>query len=112
VHTLLVGPLPVDRAENIIYLRFKILASGMGAGAGFGRPGLTSVESEEAVMRVVVDHTRCTGLGICESLAPMFFEVDDNGELVLLKEDIADGELAAVEEAVRGCPTEALRIER
>lgn len=63
-------------------------------------------------MKVVVDRSKCTGLGICESLAPDFFEVDDNGELVQLKEDVADDELAAVEEAVQGCPTEALRIVR
>ncbi|MFI7669595.1 ferredoxin [Nocardia sp. NPDC049526] len=63
-------------------------------------------------MKVVVDRSKCTGLGICESLAPVFFEIDDNGELVQLKEDITDAELAAVEEAVQGCPTEALRIVR
>ncbi|MGW5113132.1 ferredoxin [Nocardia sp. NPDC004123] len=63
-------------------------------------------------MKVVVDRSKCTGLGICESLAPAFFEIDDNGELVQLEEDITDDELAAVEEAVQGCPTEALRIVR
>lgn len=63
-------------------------------------------------MKVVVDRSKCTGLGICEALAPAFFEVDDSGELVQLKEDISDDELAAVEEAVQGCPTEALRVER
>ncbi len=63
-------------------------------------------------MKVVVDRDKCTGLGICESLAPDVFEVNDEGELVLLKEDISDEELQAVEEAVAGCPTEALRIER
>ncbi|MGW5514370.1 ferredoxin [Nocardia africana] len=64
------------------------------------------------MMKVIVDRAKCTGLGICESLAPAFFEIDDNGELVQLKEGITDDELAAVEEAVQGCPTEALRIER
>ena len=59
---------------------------------------------------VAVDFDKCTGLGICESLAPDFFEVNDDGELVLLKEDITDGELQEVEEAVAGCPTEALTI--
>lgn len=63
-------------------------------------------------MKVQVDFGKCTGLGICESLAPDFFEVNDDGDLVLLKEDITDEELAAVEEAVAGCPTEALRIAR
>lgn len=62
-------------------------------------------------MKVVVDRAKCTGLGICESLAPAFFEVDDSGDLLALKEDIEPHELAEVEEAVAGCPTEALRIE-
>ncbi len=59
---------------------------------------------------VTVDFDKCTGLGICESLAPDFFEVNDDGELLVLKEDIDDSELQEVEEAVNGCPTEALRI--
>jgi ferredoxin len=63
-------------------------------------------------MKVTVDFTKCTGLGICESMAPDIFEVDDDGKLVLLKDDVTDDELQSVEEAVAGCPTEALRIER
>ncbi|EHI43596.1 ferredoxin [Rhodococcus opacus PD630] len=63
-------------------------------------------------MKIEVDRTKCTGLGICESLAPAFFEVDDSGELLLLKEDISSDELAEIEEAVAACPTEALRIAR
>lgn len=59
---------------------------------------------------VTVDFDKCTGLGICESLAPDFFEVNDGGDLVLLREDITDEQLQEVEEAVAGCPTEALQI--
>jgi ferredoxin len=59
---------------------------------------------------VTVDFDKCTGLGICESLAPGFFEVNDDGELVMLKDEISDDELQEVEEAVAGCPTEALQI--
>ncbi|MDX6234244.1 MAG: ferredoxin [Nocardioidaceae bacterium] len=62
-------------------------------------------------MKVLVDFGKCTGLGICESLAPEFFEVNDEGDLVLLKEGISEEELQAVEEAVAGCPTEALLIQ-
>jgi ferredoxin len=61
-------------------------------------------------MKIVVDRTRCTGLGICESIAPDHFEVDDNGDLVLLNEDITDDERATIEEAVEGCPTSALSL--
>ncbi|MCX6398476.1 MAG: ferredoxin [Propionibacteriales bacterium] len=59
---------------------------------------------------MTVDFDKCTGLGICESLAPDFFEVNDDGELIVLKEDISDADLQEVEEAVGGCPTEALKI--
>ena len=63
-------------------------------------------------MKIIVDRSRCTGLGICESLAPDVFEVDDSGNLVLLTEDITDDLLQGVEEAIAGCPTEALRLAR
>jgi ferredoxin len=63
-------------------------------------------------MKCVVDYDKCTGLGICESLAPDFFEVNDDGDLLQLKADISADELQAVEEAVAGCPTEALTIEQ
>ena len=61
-------------------------------------------------MRIEVDRARCTGLGICESLAAEYFEVDDDGVLVLLKDDVDGADLRSVREAVRGCPTEALRL--
>ena len=63
-------------------------------------------------MKIIVDRAKCTGLGICESLAPEVFEVDDSGELVLLTEALSEDQLADVEAAVTGCPTEALRLER
>lgn len=56
-----------------------------------------------------MDRARCIGLGICESLAPDTFEVDDDGALVLLS-DLADDDDDAVAEAVRGCPATALTI--
>jgi len=61
-------------------------------------------------MRVVVDHSKCTGLGMCEAEAPDVFEVQEDGSLLLLKEFPDDAERSEVEAAVEGCPTEALRI--
>jgi ferredoxin len=63
-------------------------------------------------MKITIDRAKCTGLGICESLAPDVFEVDENGDLILLAEQVPDGGLDEVEEAIAGCPTEALRLER
>ncbi|MFD4932886.1 ferredoxin [Peribacillus butanolivorans] len=61
-------------------------------------------------MKVVVDRVKCTGLGICESLAPDVFEVGDDGDLVLLADLVSGSGIEAVEQAVAGCPTEALRL--
>lgn len=61
-------------------------------------------------MRIAVDRDRCTGLGICESLAPKYFEVNDAGELDLLQEPVDAEDLSDVEAAVSSCPTEALRL--
>ena len=62
-------------------------------------------------MRVVVDYDKCTGLGLCESIAPEFFEVDDDGALQLLRSEAEEGRRSELEEACRSCPTEALSIE-
>lgn len=63
-------------------------------------------------MKVVVEYGKCTGLGICESLAPEHFEVNEDGDLEVLQEEVDDADLAEVESAVAGCPTLALRIEQ
>lgn len=59
-------------------------------------------------MDIILDRTKCTGLGICESLAPEVFEVDDEGALVLKSATVPVGQETDVEAAVAGCPTEAL----
>ena len=61
-------------------------------------------------MKIAVDRDRCTGLGICESLAPRYFEVNDDGVLDLLEEHLDDEDRSEVAEAVLGCPTQALRL--
>ena len=61
-------------------------------------------------MKIAVDYDKCTSLGICESLAPDFFEVDDEGDLQLLRDDVPEDRLAEIQQAVAGCPTAALRL--
>jgi ferredoxin len=61
-------------------------------------------------MKILLDRAKCTGLGICESLAPDVFEVNDDGDLVMLTDVVPDGLLDDVEAAITGCPTEALRL--
>jgi len=60
-------------------------------------------------MFVILDRDKCTGLGICESIAPDHFEIGDDGRLVVLRTEFGPDERELLEEAVRGCPTAALR---
>ncbi|WP_040338364.1 ferredoxin [Candidatus Blastococcus massiliensis] len=60
--------------------------------------------------RVQVDRDRCVGSGVCESLAPEVFELDDDGVLVVHRSEPDAGQLDAVHDAVQQCPTRALAL--
>ncbi|MEU3627216.1 ferredoxin [Amycolatopsis coloradensis] len=38
------------------------------------------------MMKIEADRARCDGLGMCEAMAPGFFEVGDDGTVVVLDE--------------------------
>lgn len=63
-------------------------------------------------MRIVVDRSRCSGIGICESITDKYFEVGDDGAVNLLEEHPDDADVEAVEEAVMSCPVQALALNK
>lgn len=60
--------------------------------------------------RVQVDTTLCASTGMCESVAPELFEIDDDGGLVVLVPALPADQVAAAQAAARACPTRALRV--
>ena len=61
-------------------------------------------------MRISVDRTRCEGLGMCESMAHEFFEVDDDDVLQILDESPGEEHRQKVHAAVESCPVLALTL--
>jgi ferredoxin len=61
-------------------------------------------------MRVEVDVDKCTGHGICESIADDVFEVQDDGLLVIDHDRAATSDRDRLEQAVIQCPAAALRL--
>ncbi len=63
-------------------------------------------------MRLVVDRPRCEGHGLCEEAAPQLLHLDDEGELVIDREEVDEGspEAAAAAAAARVCPVAALSL--
>ena len=60
-------------------------------------------------MRIVVDLDLCQGHGMCEMEAPEVFEAGRD-RVNLLDEEPDEAQRAAVQAAVRYCPTQALSI--
>jgi ferredoxin len=57
------------------------------------------------------DFKACQGYANCVIGAPDVYDIDDDGVVVLLKDDIPAEDLPRIEEAARSCPVSALTIE-
>lgn len=57
------------------------------------------------------DFEACQGYANCVDAAPDAYDIDDDGVVVLLKDDITPAERPRLEEAARSCPVSALTIE-
>ena len=62
-------------------------------------------------MRIVVDRTKCSSIGLCEATAPDIFEIGADGALDILMDDVPDDRRPDLEQACENCPTQALSIE-
>jgi ferredoxin len=63
-------------------------------------------------MRIVASRELCRGHGQCEMFAPEYFQIDDDALVVLVNDEVAPEDTAAVEDAVTHCPEAALRLEQ
>jgi ferredoxin len=61
-------------------------------------------------MRVEVDLTKCTGHGLCESIADDVFEVRDDGTVHIMDSERPESDRDRMRQAVTQCPTAALRV--
>jgi ferredoxin len=60
---------------------------------------------------VQADTSACQGYANCVAAAEDYFDIDDDGKVVLVETDVPESERARVEEAARTCPVSALRVE-
>lgn len=61
-------------------------------------------------MRIEVDLDKCTGHGICESIAEDVFEVGDDGIVVIQDCERPVEDRDRMQQAVTQCPAAALRL--
>jgi len=70
-----------------------------------------SVEDEESTMKIIVDYDLCEANALCQKASPEVFRVEEDDTLTVLNETPDESERSKVEEAVRLCPRQAIRIE-
>ena len=63
------------------------------------------------MIKVVVDRDLCQDHGQCVFAAPQVFELDEEGKLEVLQEEVGEDLRDAVEEAAEVCPVQAITIE-
>ena len=62
-------------------------------------------------MRIKVDYDLCEANALCMKACPEVFSVDDDDNLNLSSEEPDQSLRAKIEEAVRLCPRQALKLE-
>lgn len=61
-------------------------------------------------MRVMVNSTKCQGIGMCEAHIPDLLEIQSGGYAVVLQDDVAAHLEADVRAAIARCPTESISL--
>ena len=61
-------------------------------------------------MRIDVDLAKCTGHGICETIAEDVFELSDDGRVHIHRNQRPESDRARMQQAVTQCPAAALTL--
>lgn len=61
--------------------------------------------------KIVADESLCQGYANCVMAADDVFDLDDDGVVVILRDEIPEADLARVDAAARSCPVNALRVD-
>jgi len=62
-------------------------------------------------MKIVVDYDLCEANAVCMKVCPEVFEVDEDDNLNVKNESPGEELRAKVEECVRRCPRQAIKLE-
>ena len=57
-----------------------------------------------------VDKDTCIGCGLCPSICPEIFEMDDDDKAKAKNIDIPEGEIDSAKEAEESCPVNAISV--
>lgn len=62
-------------------------------------------------MKAHVDKDTCIGCGLCPSIAPEVFDMDDDGKAKEIVDEVAEENQDSAKEAEESCPVNAIEVE-
>lgn len=63
------------------------------------------------LMKAHIDREACIGCGLCNSICPEVFEMDDEDIAIVIANPIPEDAKDSAQEAADSCPTDAISIE-
>ncbi|BFM08200.1 ferredoxin [Halioxenophilus aromaticivorans] len=67
-------------------------------------------QSEKKRYTVTADIPNCCGYGLCSSLCPEVYRLDENGIVYLATDTIDESLFEAAQEGAESCPAEVLQV--
>jgi ferredoxin len=61
-------------------------------------------------MKAYVDKDTCISCGLCPSLCPEVFEMEDDGKAGVITDEVPEGAKDAAKEAEESCPVNAISV--
>lgn len=65
-----------------------------------------------ASYKITADREQCCGYGVCAEICPDVYGLDEDGLIVLLKEEISEGLFESANEGAYACPQSVLKVEK
>lgn len=62
-------------------------------------------------MKAIVDRDACIGCGLCATICPEVFKMDDEDIATVIADPVPSEHEASAQEAADSCPTDAISIE-
>ena len=61
-------------------------------------------------MKAYVDKDTCISCGLCPSICPEVFEMEDDGKAGVIVDEVPEDSVESAKEAEDSCPTEAIKV--
>ena len=61
-------------------------------------------------MKAMLEKEGCIGCGLCATICPEVFQMEDDGKAGIIDEEVPDAAIAAAKEAEENCPVSVISI--